>query len=231
LLRIHPTLVAEEVGNDVVVMDSETQSVLSISGIPASVIKRVLAGEPVEGKESGVSELVSQGILVTEAASTVSRRTLMVSGAAMSVGGVLALSLPVAAFASSTPALLAAPVFTTVEGETRINRRNIGRDDADDQLTRLRFDAVRLDNPEVFGPGYKLEWSFSESGEYREFTLSDSQYEWEADQDDSPSGYVKLPDDPGLSPNDADGFYTIFIRVREGDLVSAPVAVVFEFLD
>jgi hypothetical protein len=215
----------------VVLLHGESQSVLAISGVGASVIKRLLAGEPVGEDEPGVAELVNQGILVTEESNTVSRRILMVSGAAMGAGGIVALSLPVAAFASSTPALLATPVFTTVEGETRINRRNIGRDDADDQLTRLRFDAVRLDNPEVFGPGFTLEWSFSMSGEYREFTLSGIQYEWEADQDDSQSGYVKLPDDPGLSPNDAFGFYTIFIRVREGDLVSAPVAVVFEYLD
>lgn len=84
----------EEIGDDVVVLDGESQSVLTVSGVGAAVFKRMLAGELVREDELGVAELVAQGIIVAEVASTVSRRTLIVSGAAMGAGGIVALSLP-----------------------------------------------------------------------------------------------------------------------------------------
>jgi hypothetical protein len=248
-VKTRSNLVCEEMGNDVVVLDSESQSVLSVSGTGASVIKRVLAGELVEDNEPGVSKLVAQGILVTEGESTVSRRTLMVSGAAMGAGGVLALSLPGAAMASSqlvappspspSPSLLKTPVFTTHDGGRFINRRNVTWDQIPDQLTRLRFDAERLDNPGDYGDDFEdfeLEWSFSETGTYRafDFLVGDpAQFQWDADEDDGQIP-IKLSDDPGLAADpleEVDGLYTIFIRVRVGGLVSGPATVLFKLLD
>ena len=127
-MKIKPSIVCEEVGDDVVVLDSQSQSVVSVSGVGGSVIKRMLAGEPVGKDEPGVSELVDQGILVTEESNTVSRRTLMVSGAAMGAGGIVALSLPGVAMASSIAEALPAPLFDA--NVTGLNRAEYDGDSA-----------------------------------------------------------------------------------------------------
>jgi len=101
-MKINPSVVCELVGDDVVVLDSENSAVVTLTGDSAGVVRRILAGEKVSEGVPGVTELLASRVLVSESPSGLSRRSLVMSGAAVGVGGVLALSLPAAAGASST---------------------------------------------------------------------------------------------------------------------------------
>ena len=221
-MKIRSNLVCEEMGNDVVVLDSGLQSVVSVSGVGASVIKRLLAGEPLGEDEPGVAELVAQGILVTEEPNAVSRRTLMVSGAAIGAGGIVALSLPGVAMASSSPGL-ATPVFTNVPGEDYVSASvsDEGGGDTELQIRRLRIGIDRFDNRDSFPSSALLEWSFTSSGVFREFVAEEglNRYQWGSNAEP----YVEVPFANQLD-NDR---FTVVLRMRLADQVSATVEVVF----
>jgi hypothetical protein len=123
-MKINPSVVCEQVGDDVVVLDSENSAVVTLTGDNAKIVRLVLAGENLSETEPGVAELLAQGVLVSESSSGLSRRSLVMSGAAVGVGGVVALSLPAAANASSVPSgqTLEAPRFPTGSEDWDANR-------------------------------------------------------------------------------------------------------------
>lgn len=99
-MKINPSLVCERVGDDVVVLDSEHSTVVTLTGDRANVVAQLLMGTSVHRSMPGVAELVKQGVLLDEEGN-LSRRTLVTTGAVIGAGGVVAMSLPATANASS----------------------------------------------------------------------------------------------------------------------------------
>jgi hypothetical protein len=114
--RILPGLVTEEIGQEILVCDTDLAVVHRVSGPAADVLRQVLAtgGEPValEGDDI-TSGLVAAGVLVSAEvpADLVSRRSFVSAAAAVGAIGIVTLALPRAAAASSTvdPSLVPPP--------------------------------------------------------------------------------------------------------------------------
>jgi len=231
-MKINPNVVCEQVGNDVLVLDSENSAVVTLTGDSAAVVRRLLTGESVSESDSGVDELLTEGVLVSESSSGVSRRSLVMSGAAVGVGGVLALSLPAAASAASSPGLLT-PVFTTMAGQTYISDEVDGNSQPDlggtnpgrlYQFAGFEFEAVRFDNRGEFPAGTVLQWSFSSSGgQFRDFTEDAGTYSWD-------NGGVNL-DIPEANLIIGQNFLKVFIRAAADGLLSDAVEVQFLWED
>jgi hypothetical protein len=231
-MKINPNVVCELVGDDVVVLDPENLAVVTLAGDSAGVVRRVLAGEKVSEGDSGVDELLAQGVLVSESSIGLSRRSLVMSGAAVGVGGAFALSLPAAASASSSPGLLT-PVFTTMAGKTYISDKVDGNAQSGpgvtnsgslNQFAGFEFEAVRFDNRGEFPAGTVLQWSFSSSGgQFRDFTEASGKYSWD-------NGGVNL-DIPEANLIIGQNFLKVFIRAAADGLLSDAVEVQFLWED
>jgi hypothetical protein len=212
-VKINPSVLCEQVGDDIVVLDPENSAVVTLTGDRAVVVRRLLADEAVSDTEPGVEELFAQGVLVSESSKVFSRRSLVMSGVAVGAGGVLALSLPAAANASS-PAVLT-PIFAVSldpddgsywdgsSGNETVYRITIAKDD--------------FVNAGDFPDGFILEWSFSESfDDPREFETQASRYRWDFGNDNLP-----------ILPGSLDGSdnLTIWVRVRSGSVLSPAVSI------
>jgi hypothetical protein len=205
--------VCEEVNDGVVVLHKDSQVVLHVTGEKASLVKRLLAGEVVAENEPGVSELIHQGILVTQTSNTVSRRTLILSGTVLGSGGIMAMSLPGVALASSSG--LPAPIFTNVPGENYVNTLTVVNDGSAFVVRVLQLEFSSFQNRASFDPTALLEWSFSSEGPFLTFGVT-TRYQWA-----SISG-IEVPGYPA-----AGNRYTVFLRIRLGDHLSDSVAVLF----
>ena len=227
-MKINPSVVCELVGDDVVVLDSENSAVVTLTGDGAGVVRRVLAGDKVSESDSGVDELLAQGVLVSESPNGLSRRSLVMSGAAVGFGGALALSLPAAASASSSPGLLT-PIFTTIAGRTYISdevdgnaRSGTGVTNSGrlNQFAAFEFEAVRFDNRGEFPPGTVLQWSFSSSGgQFRDYTEAAGTYSW-----NNNNVYLDIPEANLII---GQNFLKVFIRATADGLFSDAVEVQF----
>lgn len=222
-MKVNPNIVCEQVGDEIVVLDSGSSSVVSITGHNATVVKRMLAGELVGEDEPGVSELRAQGILIDETSGGLSRRSLMMGGVAIGAGGVLALSLPSAAHASSV-SLLPAPVFTPDGVNNYVGDSDWSTSDNPIVLKKnVRINQARFTNENDFvdfAP-ISLQWSFSPNdGFNQEFSLTGTNYIWTNPQ---------VPDQPEVPPaNIVGNRLKLFLRVRSGTLVSPSVEALFE---
>jgi hypothetical protein len=206
-VRINPSVVCEQVGDDVVVLDSKNSAVVTLTGDCAVVVRRLLAAEAVSDTEPGVEELFAQGVLVSESSKGLSRRSLVMSGVAVGAGGVLALSLPAAANASS--ASLLTPEFAVS------NNPGDGSywGDVANEFFAIVIAEDDFTNDDRFPEGFILEWSFAESfDEFYEFTFIavDSKYEWENPNPDPGPNQLTVP-----APNvDGSNNLSIWVRVR-----------------
>jgi len=104
--RIVPGLVTEEIGQEILVCDTDLALVHRVSGPAADVLRQVLAtgGEPVALESDDItSGLVAAGVLVAAGApgDLVSRRSFVSGAAAVGAIGIVTLALPRAAAASS----------------------------------------------------------------------------------------------------------------------------------
>lgn len=212
----------ELVGDGIVVMDSGSSSVMSITGHGATAVKRVLSGEMVGKDEPGVSELLAQGILIPETSDGLTRRSLMMGGVAIGAGGVLALSLPPAAHASSV-SLLLTPVFDNDAGFW-------GWDGRDDISNEIRFPQASFTNEDDYSdlePPFVIQWSFSPDGgfnENQEFALDTGNQRYEFKP---VAPFIEVPDANNSDPGGF-GDLTLFLRVRSGTRVSQAVEVLFD---
>ena len=220
-MKIHPDIVAELVGDEIVVLDSRSSSVVSITGRSASTVKRLLSGEVVGKDDPGVSDLLAQGILIPEESDRLTRRSLMMGGAAIGAGGVLALSLPSAAHASSV-SLLPTPVFAL--------NSNWRWDDETELSNRVRFPQDSFTNEDDYldlDPPFVIQWSFSPDegfSENQEFALNEGRARY---QFDPVEPFIQVPDANNSNPGGF-GDLTLFLRVRSGTRVSQAVEVLFE---
>jgi hypothetical protein len=96
-------VVCEKVGSDLIVMAPGSDTVVSVTGDAAVLLESLNGSSGVEVEQSvTVDELIVAGVLRPEFESTgVSRRGLLVGSAGVAGAGVLALSMPSAAMASS----------------------------------------------------------------------------------------------------------------------------------
>jgi hypothetical protein len=214
-MGIHPNCVCEEVNDGVVVLHKDSQVVLHVTGEKASLVKRLLAGEVVGENEPEVSELIHQGILVTQTPNEVSRRTLILSGTVLGAGGIMAMSLPGVAVASSSSGL-PTPIFTNVSGQDYVNTLTVDNDGGAFVVRVLRLEFSSFQNRASYDPTALLEWSFSSEGPFLTFGETATRYQWA-----SLSG-IEVPGYPA-----AGNRYTVFLRVRLGDHLSDSVAVLF----
>jgi hypothetical protein len=104
--RIVPGLVTEEIGQEILVCDTDLAVVHRVSGPAADVLRQVLAsgGAPVALESDDItSGLVAAGVLVAADApgDLVSRRSFVGAAAAVGAMGIVTLALPRAAAASS----------------------------------------------------------------------------------------------------------------------------------
>lgn len=203
-------------------MDSGSSSVMSITGHGATAVKRVLSGEMVGKDEPGVSELLAQGILIPETSDGLTRRSLMMGGVAIGAGGVLALSLPPAAHASSV-SLLPTPVFNNDNGQGQWEWVEAGG-----EITYIKFPQNRFTNEDDYSdlePPFVIQWSFSLDGgfnEDQEFALTTGLQRYEFNP---VAPFITVPEANVLSgDNDV---LTLFLRVRSGPRVSQAVEVLF----
>jgi hypothetical protein len=105
--RILPGLVTEEIGQEILVCDTDLAVVHRVSGPAADVLRQVLAsgGAPAALQNDDVtSGLVAAGVLVAvdAPAELVSRRSFVGAAAAVGAFGIVTLALPRAAAASSS---------------------------------------------------------------------------------------------------------------------------------
>jgi len=104
--RILPGLVTEEIGQEILVCDTDLAVVHRVSGPAADVLRQVLAtgGGPAALESDDItSGLVAAGVLVAAdaPADLVSRRSFVSAAAAVGAMGIVTLALPRAAAASS----------------------------------------------------------------------------------------------------------------------------------
>jgi hypothetical protein len=216
-VKINPSVVCEQVGDDVVVLDSENSAVLTLTGDSAAVVRRLLAGETVSDTEPGLQELLAQGVLVSESSKGLSRRSLVMSGMAVGAGGVLALSLPAAANASSSSLLT--PIFAvSLDPDDGSYWESTNEDTV---VEFIKIEKVDFVNDDRFPDGFTLEWSFFSSfADPEEFeTRGDpiNRYVW-----DREGSGLTIP----AGSLDVDDNLPIFVRVRFGSLLSPVVQIV-----
>jgi len=218
-VKINPSVVCEQVGDDVLVLDSVNSAVVTLTGDSAVLVTRLLAGETVLDTEPGVDKLLVQGVLVSESSKGLSRRSLVMSGVAVGAGGALALSLPAAANASS--ASLLTPEFS-IPGDQPRAATNVRANP--DLVLVIVIPEDEFMNAGSFPDGFILEWSFSQSFDevyVFDFVDGDGIYRWQ----DVQNG-VTIP------PERVDGRdLTIFVRVRSGNRLSPVVEIVLFFDD
>ena len=102
--RIHlvPGVLVENVGDNVMVSLPDHTEVLSLTGDMAEIVVALRDGEEVyTSNGEALTELERRGIITLSDSKGLSRRQILTAGAAGVTGGVLALSLPAAAAASS----------------------------------------------------------------------------------------------------------------------------------
>lgn len=225
-MNVSPEVVCEQLGDEFVVVSTSSSSAMSVTGESATALRRVLDGDTPAGDDPGVQQLVDQGIILVPP-SGLSRRSLVLGVTAAAAGGVVALSLPPAAYASSSFAL-ATPVFTNEPGETYISN-SVGGADAVPfgvevaSFDRLRFDFERFSNRGDYPAGSGIEWSFTENGnDFQAFPE-------DADPDRERYEWNGLEDAIVPSANRVSGTtrFTIWLRVASGSDLSAAVEVQF----
>jgi len=202
-VKINPSVVCEQVGDDVVVLDSENSAVLTLTGDSAAVVRRLLAGETISDTEPGLQELLAQGVLVVESSKGPSRRGLLLAGASVAVGTVVALSLPSAAMAAS--AGLPAPILTP-DGLGRVGFIGLSSPAGIQVISQVGFFKVNFD----FNPSFDYEVSF-DNVTYILLNID--------------TGDDLLTFDTG-SPPYAGGDVTVFLRAKQGAQVSVGVQAV-----
>ena len=102
--RIHlvPGVLVENVGDNVMVSLPDHSEVLSLTGDMAEIVVALRDGEEVSPSNGeALAELERRGVITLSYSKGVSRRQILTAGAAGVTGGVLALSMPAAAAASS----------------------------------------------------------------------------------------------------------------------------------
>ena len=102
--RIHlvPGVLVENFGDNVMVSLPDRSEVLSLTGDMAEIVVALRDGEEVSPNNGdALTELERRGVITLADSKGVSRRQILTAGAAGVTGGVLALSLPAAAAASS----------------------------------------------------------------------------------------------------------------------------------
>ena len=102
--RIHlvPGVLVENVGDNVMVSLPDHSEVLSLTGDMAEIVVALRDGEEVSPNNGdALTELERRGVITLADSKGVSRRQILTAGAAGVTGGVLALSMPAAAAASS----------------------------------------------------------------------------------------------------------------------------------
>lgn len=97
--RLAQGVVVEDVGNDLIVMVPGSTEVLSVSGVAATVVRKIQSGETVP-VTAVTDELAKAGVLES---STLSRRGLIKAGAIGAGAGIAVLAMPTVAAASSGP--------------------------------------------------------------------------------------------------------------------------------
>ena len=112
--RIHlvPGVLVENVGDNVMVSLPDQPEVLSLTGDMAEIVVAIRDGEEVSPNNGdALTELERRGVITLADSKGVSRRQILNAGAAGVTGGVLALSMPAAAAASSfvCPAVTGGP--------------------------------------------------------------------------------------------------------------------------
>ena len=102
--RIHlvPGVLVENFGDNVMVSLPDRSEVLSLTGDMAEIVVALRDGEEVSPNNGdALTELERRGVITLSESSGLSRRQILTAGAAGVTGGVLALSMPAAAAASS----------------------------------------------------------------------------------------------------------------------------------
>lgn len=213
-MRLSPQITFEIVGDEILALDATASLIISIKGESAQVVRQLLDGVQIGNNDDGVDELLELGIILPEASRAVSRRSLVVAGAAIGASGVVALGLPVAANASSL-GQLPAPSFNFISG--LVLSENISVDGQDDTqaVDLLRFGATRLLNESDYPSGFVLEWSLNRTTGFDQvFERTSTDFEW--------TGNVIM------GSNWVDPKLTVFIRARFGTSVSESVEVIFD---
>jgi hypothetical protein len=101
-LRVDNRLVIEPAGDEYLILDPKENSVVRVGGGEAIVLASVLSGVRMEQPDlQAVQKLVDLGILV-EQTQALSRRKVLGLGAAAGAAGFFAMTLPTAAYASSS---------------------------------------------------------------------------------------------------------------------------------
>ena len=225
-MNVSPEVVCEQLGDEFVVVSTSSSSAMSVTGESATALRRVLDGDTPAGDDPGVQQLVDQGIILVSP-SGLSRRSLVLGVTAAAAGGVVALSLPPAAYASSSFAL-ATPVFTNEPGETYISNsvsgESVGNEIA--SFDRLRFDFARFSNRGDYPAGSGIEWSFTENGNDFQAFPEDAdpdreRYEW--------NGLGVIVPSANRVPGTTR--FTVWLRVASGSDLSAAVEVQFFWND
>ena len=94
-----PGVIVEDLGDDTAVLVPQSTEVLALSGDAAVVLRRIREGESVDGAPGIVSDLVARGVIQPVAG--MSRRGLVRAGAIGLGAGILVMTTPTVAAASS----------------------------------------------------------------------------------------------------------------------------------
>ncbi|MGZ4588917.1 MAG: twin-arginine translocation signal domain-containing protein, partial [Mycobacteriaceae bacterium] len=114
-----PGLIMEEVGDEIVVVDPDTQRAHALSGLAARVFVasedgRFTGEDDPAAVDAAVAGLVEAGLLVPTVG--ISRRVLLQrAGVVAAAAGIITIGLPTAANAASTPTVV---IFTTTGSHT-----------------------------------------------------------------------------------------------------------------
>ena len=220
-MKINPAFLFERVGNQVVVLDSKTQTVIAVSDDSARVLSDLRNGVEVSSDAPGMAELIDQGIVLPASTSQLSRRSLVVAGGAVGAGSVLALGLPAAADASSPVAIPAPQIVVTggfAGGYEFFGSSSPANPTAVDSLF-----GIDIENEDDYDRVQTtFFWGFTAGGNL--FAFDDEDFPeliWDADgdKDAAPIPPEALDEDANL---------TIFVFARVDGVLSLPAEVLLE---
>ena len=97
---VTPGVIIEDLGSESVVFVPGASEVLTLSGVAATVVRRIRNGESAGNGGAVVSDLVARGVI--QPAGDISRRSVVRAGVIGAGAGIAALAMPSVAAASST---------------------------------------------------------------------------------------------------------------------------------
>ena len=220
---INESFLFERVGDQVVVLDSATRTVIAVSDESSKTLREVLDGAKVTLDAPGIAELIDMGIVVSPVSTGLSRRSVIAAGGLAGAGSVLAFGLPAAAAASSqelTQSEPPAPEPLPTPALARTSEGYAGRwnyeGSEEDLVNFVVIDDILNSSDNGYPGGTTFSWGLLSAGPYRPLVLNVNQWEWPLGTTGPDAESIRVD---GLEEGDD---LTVYIIASNGDRQSEP---------